>query len=57
MSDHSEALVFVDVAEENAPELGERLLAWLVDRGFVARELSDCMRWWHDRARTAKAAS
>ena len=43
MGNYYQALIAVDASESEASSLGDRAVAWLVARGIVAAELTDCV--------------
>jgi hypothetical protein len=43
MGDWAQTLVDVEVGDDAAPELGQRLASWLIERRIVAPTLTDCV--------------
>ncbi|MEX3644967.1 hypothetical protein [Mycolicibacterium porcinum] len=43
MGDYAQALVDIDVSDEAAPQLKQRLLRWLIEKRVVVEQVSDCV--------------
>jgi hypothetical protein len=43
MGDSYQIIAFPDVTAQQAAELGERARSWLIERGILAREATDCV--------------